>query len=94
MPAYIPTNVQIYEPAPTRPYGEDVYDPILERHTAVSPMSPRPRTPSPRTPSPAYPMTPSPAYSAVNQNEMEGGGINDPVEVHGVGTTRGRVEMA
>jgi hypothetical protein len=84
MPAYIPTNVQIYEPAPTRPYGHDAYDPVLERHTAISPMSPRLRSPSP-----AYPMTPSPAYSAVDQQEMP-----DPIEVHGVGSTAGRVEMA
>jgi hypothetical protein len=51
-------------------------------------------TPRSMTPSPAYPMSPSPAYSAVNQHELaEGRGIYDPVEVHGVGTTRGRVEM-
>jgi hypothetical protein len=82
MPAYVPTNIQIYEPAPTRPYGEDVYDPVLERRTAVSPMSPSP-------------MTPSPAYSAVDQHEMsEGRGIYDPIEVHGVGASRGRVELA
>ena len=94
LPAYIPTNIPIYEPAPTRTYREDIYDPVLERHAAVSPMSPRPMTPRPITPSLAYPVSPSPAYSAVDQHELaEGRGIYDPIEVHGVGTTRGRAEM-
>jgi hypothetical protein len=75
MPAYIPTNIPIYEPAPTRPYGHGVYDPVRERHTAVSPLSP-------------IPMTPSPAYSAIDQHEMpEGRGAYDPIVVHGMGTT-------
>jgi hypothetical protein len=82
IPAHIPTNIPIYEPAPTRAYGYNAYDPVLERHTAGGTMSPPP-------------MTPSPAYSAVEQHEMsEGRSLYDPIEVHGVGTTRGRVEMA
>jgi hypothetical protein len=40
-------------------------------------------------------MTPSPAYSAVDQHEMpEGRGMYDPIEVHGLGAVRGRVELA
>lgn len=94
MPAYIPTNVPIYEPAPMRSYQHAAYDPVLERRSAVSPMSPPPPM-SPQPPrSPPPPVTPSPAYSAVEQHEMsEGRGIYDPIEVHGVGSTRGRVEM-
>lgn len=82
LPAYIPTNIPIYEPAPTRAHGYSVYDPVLERHTAVGTITPPP-------------LTPSPAYSAVEQHNMsEERGLIDPVEVHGVGSTRGRVEMA
>jgi hypothetical protein len=96
MPAYIPGPV-MYAPTPAAPYMHDVYDPILERGTAVSPMSPGPRrTPSPRplSPNPLLPMSPSPAYTERDEHELtEGRGLYDPIEVHGVGGMRGRAEL-
>jgi hypothetical protein len=96
MPAYMPGRV-MYAPTPAPPYMHDVYDPIPERHNAVSPMTPSPRpppSPRPLSPGPPLPMSPSPAYSERDEHELsDQRGMSDPIEVHGIGSTRGMVEL-
>lgn len=97
MPAYIAPGTVRYTPTPAAPYMNDVYDPVLERHIAVSPNSPSPRpTPSPRPLSQdlPLPMSPSPAYTECDEHQLsEGRGMYDPIGVHGIGSMRGRAGL-
>lgn len=87
-PSYVAApDAMLYDPKPELASHQPLYDPVTERPYAGSPLGALSHTPPPVEAL----ASPNPKYRAVEAVEL--GRSGERLEIHGDGSTRGRVEM-